>query len=59
MDDTLLKRTVRSIPRDDVAELTVQCLSLAQAKNRSAGLVEMMMMILLPGPNPAYLILRY
>lgn len=34
VDDELLKNTSRSIPRADVAELTVQCLSLAEADNR-------------------------
>eukprot|EP00238_Polyblepharides_amylifera_P005805 CAMPEP_0196591838 /NCGR_PEP_ID=MMETSP1081-20130531/71034_1 /TAXON_ID=36882 /ORGANISM="Pyramimonas amylifera, Strain CCMP720" /LENGTH=329 /DNA_ID=CAMNT_0041915343 /DNA_START=151 /DNA_END=1140 /DNA_ORIENTATION=- len=35
VDDTLLKREQRNIPRADVAELVVQCLSLEPAKNRS------------------------
>lgn len=36
MDDKLLKNSSRSIPRADVAELTVQCLTLAEARNRCA-----------------------
>ncbi len=39
IDDTLLKRTQRSIPRADVAELAVQCLSLPQAANKSFDVV--------------------
>lgn len=35
VDDALLKRTVRSIPRTDVAELAVRCLGLEGALNRS------------------------
>jgi len=34
VDDELLKRSKRSIPRADVAELAVQGLSLSQAENR-------------------------
>lgn len=34
VDDELLKEESRSIPRADVAELTVQCLTLAEANNR-------------------------
>jgi len=34
VDDELLKRSKRSIPRADVAELAVQGLSLLQAENR-------------------------
>ena len=34
VDDELLKRPKRSIPRADVAELAVQGLSLSQAENR-------------------------
>ena len=35
IDDTLLKRKVRSIPREDVAELCIQSLELPEAENRS------------------------
>lgn len=35
IDDELLKRKVRSIPREDVAELCIQSLTLAEAENRS------------------------
>ncbi len=34
MDDELLKNKSRSIPRADVAEVTVQCLTLTEASNR-------------------------
>lgn len=37
VDDELLKNTSRSIPRADVAELTVQCLTLAEANNRCSA----------------------
>ena len=36
VDDVLLKRPKRSIPRADVAELAVQSLSLPEAENRYA-----------------------
>ncbi|BDA46321.1 probable protein TIC 62, chloroplastic at C-terminar half [Coccomyxa sp. Obi] len=39
VDDELLKNTSRSIPRADVAELTVQCLTLAEADNRSIDVI--------------------
>ena len=38
VDDELLKNSSRSIPRADVAELTVQCLTLAEADNRCFAL---------------------
>ena len=34
VDDQLLKSATRRIPRADVAELAVQCLTLPAAKNR-------------------------
>ena len=34
VDDELLKNKSRSIPRADVAEVTVQCLTLTEASNR-------------------------
>lgn len=34
VDDVLITRTSRSIPREDVAEVAVQCLLLPQAINR-------------------------
>ncbi len=34
VDDRLLERKQRSIPRADVAELSVQCIALPQARNR-------------------------
>ena len=34
LDDALLKRKSRRIPRADVAELAVQCLTLKDADNR-------------------------
>ncbi|KXZ44869.1 hypothetical protein GPECTOR_61g822 [Gonium pectorale] len=39
VDDTLLKQTMRSIPRGDVAELSVQCLTLKAADNRSFDVI--------------------
>ncbi|KAK9906414.1 hypothetical protein WJX75_001479 [Coccomyxa subellipsoidea] len=39
VDDKLLKNSSRSIPRADVAELTVQCLTLAEARNRSIDVI--------------------
>lgn len=35
VDDVLLKRETKSIPRADVADIAVQCLGLQQALNRS------------------------
>lgn len=40
VDDALLKRKVRNIPRADVAELVVQCLNIPTAINRWAGTVK-------------------
>ena len=37
VDDALLKSKTRRIPRADVAELAVQCLTLEAASNRHAG----------------------
>lgn len=34
VDDQLLKREYKAIPREDVAELCVQCLNMPEAKNR-------------------------
>lgn len=34
VDDQLLKREYKAIPREDVAELCVQCLHMPEAKNR-------------------------
>lgn len=39
MDDTLLKSNPRTIPREDVAELCVQCLGLPAASNRSFDVI--------------------
>lgn len=39
VDDTLLKGTVRSIPRADVAALSVACATLPEAKNLSLDAV--------------------
>ncbi|GLC46625.1 hypothetical protein PLESTB_001224400 [Pleodorina starrii] len=39
VDDTLIKQTVRSIPRGDVAELSVQCLTLKAAENRAFDVI--------------------
>lgn len=39
VDDKLLSHTSRSIPRDDVAELCVQCLKLEGAKNRAFDVI--------------------
>ncbi len=33
-DDHLMKESSRSIPREDVAELCVQCLGVSEAQNR-------------------------
>jgi hypothetical protein len=38
-DDQLLTRKVRSIPRDDVAEVCVQALKLDQAKDKSFDII--------------------
>ncbi len=38
VDDELLKRSKRSIPRADVAELAVQSLIVSEAENRYAHL---------------------
>ena len=38
VDDKLLKSTTRRIPRADVAELAVQCLTLPAATNRCGPL---------------------
>lgn len=37
VDDQLLKREYKAIPREDVAELCVQCLNMPEAKNRCGG----------------------
>ena len=39
VNDDLLKRKVRNIARADVAELCVQSLSIAEAKNRSIDVI--------------------
>jgi hypothetical protein len=39
VDDTLLKRTSRSIPRADVAALAIGCIGLKQALNRSFDVI--------------------
>ncbi|EFJ40324.1 hypothetical protein VOLCADRAFT_84511 [Volvox carteri f. nagariensis] len=39
VDDTLLKETMRSIPRGDVAELSVRCLTLKAAENRAFDVI--------------------
>ncbi|GFR50997.1 hypothetical protein Agub_g13323 [Astrephomene gubernaculifera] len=39
VDDSLIKQPVRSIPRADVAELCVQCLTLKAAENRSFDVI--------------------
>ncbi|KAG1657167.1 hypothetical protein FOA52_012282 [Chlamydomonas sp. UWO 241] len=39
VDDTLLERKERSIPREDVAELCVQCLALPEASKRSFDVI--------------------
>lgn len=41
VDDELLKRKVRSIPREDVAELAVQCLRLPEASKRSFDVISL------------------
>ncbi|GAX79198.1 hypothetical protein CEUSTIGMA_g6638.t1 [Chlamydomonas eustigma] len=39
VDDKMLQRKVRSIPRGDVAELCVQCLNLPEAENRAFDVI--------------------
>eukprot|EP00798_Chlamydomonas_sp_ICE-L_P020623 gene20623-27422_t len=39
VDDKLLKRNVRNISRDDVAELCLEVLSIDNAKNRSFDVI--------------------
>ncbi|MEW5297232.1 MAG: hypothetical protein WDW36_000456 [Sanguina aurantia] len=39
VDDVLITRTSRSIPREDVAEVAVQCLLLPQALNKSFDII--------------------
>lgn len=39
VDDKLIERTPRSIPRADVAELCVRCITLPQARNRSFDVI--------------------
>mmetsp|Transcript_8785 Transcript_8785/g.18774 ORF Transcript_8785/g.18774 Transcript_8785/m.18774 type:complete len:311 (+) Transcript_8785:76-1008(+) len=41
VDDKLLQRTTRSIPREDVAEVAVQCLSLEEARNKAFDVISL------------------